>query len=81
MGCFDHVYFDCPNCGDKIEAQSKGGDCLFNTYSPDAVPVNVASQLDIYNRCKCGKAYKVKQPSMPLVAVEIIEADTVAGEE
>src|SRR4051812_14981503 len=59
MGCFDSVYFTCPNCGAQIEAQSKGGECQLDTYPPDAVPARVAMDLTIWNRCKCGKAYRI----------------------
>ena len=27
MGCFNTVYFDCPNCKETISEQTKNGDC------------------------------------------------------
>ena len=45
MGSFDTVTFLCPNCGSKIEEQSKAGDCELKNYSPSTAPPKVAADL------------------------------------
>lgn len=75
MGMYDRVVYWCPNCGNGIEAQSKGGPCDFNLYSPNAVPADVADGLRIYGPCACGKRYRVKPIAMPTVETEIEEIE------
>lgn len=66
MGMFDSVYFDCPYCNHKTEAQSKSGPCTLETYSSAAVPLTVA--LDLlsgrgYLECSnCDRRYKAIAP-------------------
>lgn len=45
MGMFDSIYFTCPSCGEEIEDQSKGGDCVLAKYRADAVPIDVAGGI------------------------------------
>lgn len=45
MGLYDSVFFDCPNCGSKVEAQSKVDDCYMQVFSVDAVPLVVAADI------------------------------------
>lgn len=56
MGCYDSIIFKCPNCGKELEAQSKSGDCLFQVYPADAVPLNVAMDANRHApfTCDCG---------------------------
>lgn len=42
MGSFDRVIFRCPDCGHKIEAQSKEGHCEFSNFAPYEVPLAIA---------------------------------------
>lgn len=46
VGCFDSVMFRCPNCGEKIEAQTKAGQCLMEHFSPFDVPTYIAEDID-----------------------------------
>lgn len=73
MGMFDSVWFECPNCKSRIEAQSKGGDCYLNNYTPDKVPYDVARDAHIYDPCKCGIKYQVKElPEPSYVTLELV---------
>ena len=64
MGMFDKIWITC-KCGEKIEAQSKSGECSFADYEPESVPVNVAVDANRHApfQCeKCGKLYKFDIP-------------------
>ena len=41
MGMFDTVNIPCPKCQTPNEFQSKGGDCLLQTYTLETAPKNV----------------------------------------
>ena len=60
MGMFDSIYFRCQDCGEKIEAQSKSGDCALNKYDHSSVPKSVAEDANRHAPfgCKCGAAYE-----------------------
>lgn len=81
MGMSDSVWFKCPNCGERMEAQSKGGECYMNNYNPGTVPYDVARDARIWQPCQgCKKAYRilpVKEPE--LVALEIEEITDYDG--
>ena len=79
MGMFDSVWFACPNCGERMEAQSKGGECLCNDYSPNQVPYDVATDAHIHRPCKCGKAYRIKPFYPTYVAMELEEIEVPKG--
>ena len=57
MGCFDSVVVECPDCHEKVEFQSKAGDCILAVYDNRYVPENIAKDLN--RQCKncenCGK--------------------------
>jgi transcription elongation factor Elf1 len=46
MGMFDSIIFDCPECGEHMEAQSKGGACFLDCYGLYDVPADVASGVN-----------------------------------
>ena len=53
MGLFDSVYFGCPNgCEEangvdvELEVQSKAGECTLASFSPRAVPMAIAADID-----------------------------------
>lgn len=68
MGCFDSVWFKCPGCLEKVEVQSKAGDCALRSYEPLNAPTEILT--DIAGRpidCDhCGKALTV---AVHLVAI------------
>lgn len=61
MGLYDTVIFECPDCGGKVEAQSKVADCALIEYSSDSVPMDIAVDIDGWpaNCVDCRKSYKV----------------------
>ena len=61
MGMFDRVYVNCLQCGERIELQSKSGDCILAEYTLNDVPADVIGGLagDEGNCPKCGAGYKV----------------------
>ena len=66
MGMFDSVYAKC-SCGSELEWQSKAGECMLRVYSSNAVPSNIAADInDEIEECiKCGKRYKITGCPMP----------------
>lgn len=53
MGCYDIIWFRCPKCGEKIEAQSKSGDCNFDEYNIEDVPSDVAEDANRHAPFTC----------------------------
>jgi NMD protein affecting ribosome stability and mRNA decay len=45
MGLFDTVLFTCPECGEKVEKQSKAGDCYLAEISQSQVPIEIAQDI------------------------------------
>lgn len=46
MGMFDSVFASCPECLEKVEFQSKAGECRGHYYSTEAVPYVIATALE-----------------------------------
>jgi hypothetical protein len=46
MGMFDIVRIKCPECGIETHLQSKAGHCLLSVYTQDAVPAEIAQDLN-----------------------------------
>ncbi len=67
MGCYDSVFFKCPKCGDRLEAQSKASDCRLRDIDCDKVPIEIADDLNgepIY--CEpCGMRYVMAKLDLP----------------
>ena len=63
MGLYDSIYFSCPRCGDRIEAQSKSGDCNLSSYEYDSVPRDVAEDANRHApfTCNCGESYQFEE--------------------
>ena len=55
---FDSIYFNC-ECGQSIEAQSKGGKCTLAVYDHDSVPKDVAEDANRHAPFKCHKCDKM----------------------
>ena len=75
MGMFDRIWFECPKCGSRMEAQSKAGECLLIDYPAIAVPEEIAKDIagNWVHCIQCDKSYEIggKQPEK-LVSVELI---------
>lgn len=73
MGMFDSVYVRCPRCNESIEFQSKAGDCSLAGYSPSAVPMAIALDLDGSSET-CPKCNKLVTLHMPMRVDKIFMA-------
>lgn len=63
MGCYDTVLVPCPQCGERSEFQSKGGECLMRTIMLEECPLEVLTDVNRHapNTCaKCGTSFSVK---------------------
>jgi endogenous inhibitor of DNA gyrase (YacG/DUF329 family) len=64
MGMYDIVMVPCPTCGERIESQSKSGDCVLATYrledAPDAVLLDVNRHAP-FVCAKCGTSFAVER--------------------
>ncbi len=78
MGMFDSVYFPCPTprCTNDIEVQSKAGECVLASYSPDEVPVEIA--IDIGGESawcnKCERTFTVARALNDRVSMHLVGA-------
>ncbi len=84
MGMFDSVLFACPKpeCDERIEAQSKAGECELRNYSPGEVPMVIAGDLhgEIWH-CKCGTVVKIVALAGPNVAMTAVREHEPGDEE
>lgn len=46
MGMYDSVWASCPKCATNVEFQSKAGACTLAYYTLDAVPVEIAHDIN-----------------------------------
>ena len=67
MGCYDTIEFPCPECGEMIYTQSKGGDCTLQNYPYTSVPIDVAQDANRHApfKCRCGKLWALGNIPMP----------------
>lgn len=62
MGCYDTVYVECKNCGNRVEFQSKADYCTMSKYvlNIDSIPPAIAGDLDGESRtCSCGQTITI----------------------
>lgn len=71
MGMFDSVYVDC-KCGEKVEFQSKAGDCLCHDYTIYDLPHEIALDLnkEVQECGKCGNKLKIHTKAIIDIRVE-----------
>ena len=64
MGCFDEVFFSCPDCGSQLSVQSKAGECNMACYNADSVPMEIAADVDGQTDwCpNCDKTVRISNP-------------------
>lgn len=55
MGMYDSVMVPCPECGERAEFQSKGGDCTLAVYQLEDAPADVLSDADRHSPLECKK--------------------------
>lgn len=46
MGLYDSVWVHCTNCGERIEFQSKAGECILAQYTLDETPCGILIDID-----------------------------------
>jgi len=82
MGMFDSLYFKCIFCGKRIEAQTKSGPCVLDTFEmQEDLPVWLMCDLDkdIVTCRRCGKKQqlifdlKIKVKRKDIVPVENLD--------
>lgn len=71
MGMFDSLYVPCPECGCKVEFQSKAGQCSLDHYTLDDCPLvvlaDVATQpIGVCSGCGMGVSVHVYYHAMVL---------------
>lgn len=75
MGMYDTVYWDCPDCGNTLEAQSKGGPCNLDIHHGHAVPLDVASDITRHGsnlECdNCGATFEMILPETQTISIPI----------
>lgn len=73
MGMYDSVLFTC-ECGATIEAQSKGGSCIFQEYNQNEVPIAVAVDCDqeIIKCNNCNVEYRTEAGLLGYVRMFIV---------
>jgi predicted RNA-binding Zn-ribbon protein involved in translation (DUF1610 family) len=64
MGMFDSVLFECPECGNTIEEQSKAGNCHLDRFDQSGVPINIAVSIegDMVYCAECSNSFIIKAP-------------------
>lgn len=76
MGCYETITFNCPNCGEELNAQSKSGPCQLDVYKHDSVPMSVAVDANRHApfECVCGKKWAFVVPSFDdRIALKVVE--------
>ena len=69
MGMFDSVYVNCPECGQRVEMQSKAGDCMLHEYELYDAPAILQADLAYYSPwwCQhCGHGITIKVQTMAI---------------
>ena len=63
MGLYDDVLVKCPGCGAETAFQSKGGECLMDTFTLQTVPADVLSDVNRHapQTCDCGTTFAVDE--------------------
>lgn len=74
---FDSVFFECPECGEEFEEQTKAGPCLMYRFYPDSVRTDVA--LAFKNKrvgCPgCKSIFKAEVNAPRKVSIDLILID------
>lgn len=63
MGMFDSVMVPCPKCENRVEFQSKSGDCELRTYQLENCPTDVLCDVNRHSPhycTNCGIKFKVE---------------------
>jgi predicted RNA-binding Zn-ribbon protein involved in translation (DUF1610 family) len=80
MGMYDTVRVPCPQCGERAEFQSKGGDCKLETYTLEDAPDDVLLDANRHSpmRCeKCGALFGIEIGGLPERKIRTLTARPV----
>lgn len=69
MGMFDSLIVCCPICGENVEFQSKGGECILAQYNIVNVPPEVLWDTDDSAYCSCGAVVSLIKHT--IISVEV----------
>lgn len=70
MGCYDIIRGWCPQCGYRVEFQSKGGDCTLTVYDVRTrIPVGVVAGTGDVRCLHCEARLYVKATALCSVEV------------
>ena len=62
MGMFDTLRFNCRNCGEELDEQSKSGECMLNNYTIENCPASILADLNgtivTCNKCQTDNTIK-----------------------
>jgi len=90
MGLYDTVWLKCPKCNERNAFQSKGGECMLNSFDESNVPFNVLMNVNRHSpiECaKCGTLYeaavdlKLHAESIRLTDVQPGDLQSIPGDE
>jgi len=63
MGMFDYVYWNCKDCGNRNEDQTKAGNCSLSSYDLLDAPFKIQVEFDgedLYcEKCKSRNTFKI----------------------
>ena len=72
MGVYDIVFVPCPRCGDRVEAQSKGGDCILARYRLEDAPDDVLSNVNRHAPFVCENCGTIFEVQLKLFAISAV---------
>jgi hypothetical protein len=76
MGMYDSVMVPCPNCGERVEFQSKSGDCLLNVYDLETCPSDVLGDVNRHSPYDCPKCSTVFKVDLKISAQSVKAGET-----
>lgn len=73
MGMFDSIRTPCPNCGEELEFQTKGGECILASYPLDEIPTSAAEYAigDKEQCTNCDVIFEISLAPKQVLTVEM----------
>ena len=72
MGVYDTVLVPCPRCGDRVEAQSKSGDCILARYRLEDAPYDVLSNVNRHAPFVCENCGTIFEVQLKPFAISVV---------
>ena len=71
MGCYNTIIIRCPVCHEKLQWQTKSGDCSLSTYELHEAPIaDLGAIVGDTALCECGRILSVHVQFIATVVVE-----------